>query len=851
MKLRDVRKTYLDFFEKRGHTIVRSSALVPDNDPTVMFTIAGMMQFKDVITGKEKRDYSRAVSSQRCLRAGGKHNDLDSVGYDARHHTFFEMLGNWSFNDYFKKETIAWAWEFLTEVLNIDPDKLLVTVYHTDDEAFNIWKEVTGWPDDKIIRIATSDNFWEMGDVGPCGSCSEIFYDHGEQYWGDKPGTPDEDGDRYIEIWNLVFMNQERIKDGSLVDLGLNNIDTGLGLERIAALLQGTNNNYETDLFLNLIADIEEKAGIKAEGDALISCRIIADHLRATSFLMADGVLPSNEGRGYVLRRIMRRAMRHAHILGCKEPLMYKLFPALLKEMGEDYPELERASSLITQTFELEEKNFKKTLDKGLAMLAEESAKLKDKGVLSGEVAFKLYDTYGFPMDLTEDILRSEDKTVDTDGFAKAMEAQKELARANWKGSGDAGTNKIWFEAKEKCGATDFLGYKTLHAEGEVLAVIEEGDNTYVITNQTPFYGESGGQSGDVGIIENDNFKAEVLDTTREFGDLFIHKVKVLKGEIKEGDTVNMSVDKEHRDAVKANHSATHLLQKALQEVVGDHVSQKGSNVDANRLRFDYSSPVALSQEDMLAVEQIVNAKIRENGEITTQLMSADEAFDSGAMALFGEKYGDEVRVVSMVEQEEGYYSIELCGGTHADRTGDVGVFKILSDSSVASGVRRIEAITGDAVLAHFKDNENQYNDKIETQAKKIKKLEKEVGVLKQKVAMGGGASTGSATDAKDINGVRFVAKKLPGVEAKSLKPMAEQLRGNGVALLIAEFEGRVSVVAAVDKNLDVDAVAIVRKASEILGGKGGGGRPDMAQAGGTDFSKADEAISAIEEMLS
>ncbi|MCT4575478.1 MAG: alanine--tRNA ligase, partial [Alphaproteobacteria bacterium] len=692
--LNEVRKAYLDFFESKQHTIVKSSATIPDNDPTLMFTVAGMVQFKDVLTGKEKRDYVRAASCQKCVRAGGKHNDLENVGYTARHHTFFEMLGNWSFGDYFKKEAIEWSYEFLTKVLGLDEDKLLATVYHTDEESYKIWKELTGWGDDKIIRIDTKDNFWEMGDTGPCGPCTEIFYDNGPDVWGGKPGTPEEDGDRYIEIWNNVFMEFERLEDGSLIPLPMKNVDTGMGLERISAILQGSYNNFEVDLFLNLIKDIEEKVGVKAEGDALFSCRIIADHLRCASFLIADGVLPSNEGRGYVLRRIMRRAMRHAHILGCKEPLMYKLFPALLKEMGEAYPELGRAESLIVQTLELEEKNFKRTLDKGLSMLSDESAKLPENGVLSGDIAFKLYDTYGFPMDLTQDILKAENKTVDVEGFEKSMEDQKEKARASWKGSGDAAKSKIWFDLKDKCGATDFLGYKTLSAEAKVLAVVEEDNNIYMITNQTPFYGESGGQVGDTGIIENDNFKAKVLDTTKEFGDLFIHHIEIIEGSVKEDNVVNMHVDKAHRDSVRANHSATHLVQKALQDILGNHVNQKGSYVTAERLRFDYSSPSALSKEDMIKVEKLVNEKIRENGEVVTKLMSSEEAFESGAMALFGEKYGDEVRVVSMISENDGFYSMELCGGTHVDRTGDIGCFKIISDSSVASGVRRIEAIT-------------------------------------------------------------------------------------------------------------------------------------------------------------
>jgi len=872
LTLREVRKKYLDFFEKNGHTIVKSSATIPDNDPTLMFTNSGMVQFKDALLGNEKRDYTRCASAQKCVRAGGKHNDLDNVGYTARHHTFFEMMGNWSFNDYFKREAITLAYKFLTEELGLPADKLLATVYHTDEEAYSIWKEITGWGDDKIIRISTKDNFWEMGDTGPCGPCSEIFYDNGPEIWGGKPGTPEEDGDRYIEIWNLVFMQNQRIEDGSLKDLGLKNIDTGMGLERMTAILQGTHNNFEIDLFQNIIRDIEKLTGVKAEGDDLFSFRIIADHLRCSSFLIADGLLPSNEGRGYVLRRIMRRAMRHAHILGCKEPLMYKLVPSLLREMGEDYPELERAKSLIEQTLEIEEKNFKKTLDNGLKMLAEESSKLGESGVLSGEVAFKLYDTYGFPMDLTQDILKSEGKTVDTDGFEKAMEEQKEKARSSWKGSGDSGTNKVWYEIKEKCGATDFLGYKTLHAEANVLALVQDGKEidsissgeAFIITNQTPFYGESGGQVGDIGSIENNNFKAEILDTKKEFGDLFIHHIKMLSGDIKVKDEVSMTVDKAHRNAVRANHSATHLLQKALREVLGGTVAQKGSSVNPNRLRFDFSYPTALTKEEILEVERKVNEKICENGKIVTELMPADQAFETGAMALFGEKYGDEVRVVSMVESENGFYSIELCGGTHADRTGDIGSIKILSDISVSAGVRRIEAITGQAVInylnskldiiseccAEVKSSEDELVNKISKLQKEKKDLSNEVSSLKQKVALGG--STSGSDDITDINGIKVNFKKLAGVPAKDLKPMAEKLRGEGVAILISEDEGKVSVVVAVNQDITdkANAVDIVRKASEILGGKGGGGRPDMAQAGGNDFSKADEVLTAVKEIL-
>ena len=870
----DIRRTFLDFFAKDGHEIVPSSSLVPRNDPTLMFTNAGMVQFKNVFTGVEKRPYNRATTSQKCVRAGGKHNDLDNVGYTARHHTFFEMLGNFSFGDYFKEHAIECAWNLITKEFGLTKDKLLVTVYHTDDEAFDLWRKIAGLPESKIIRIPTSDNFWAMGDTGPCGPCSEIFFDHGEHIPGGPPGSPNEDGDRFIEIWNLVFMQYEQVTKEERISLPHPSIDTGMGLERLAAVLQGKHDNYDVDLLRALIMASAEASGADPDGVHRISHRVIADHLRSSSFLIADGVLPSNEGRGYVLRRIMRRAMRLAQLIGCTEPLMHKLVPALIKQMGEAYPELVRAQPLITETLKLEESRFKVTLDRGLKLLDEETGKLGQGGLLNGEVAFKLYDTYGFPLDLTQDALKGRGLSVDTDGFNTAMERQRAEARKAWAGSGEAATETVWFGLKEEVGASEFLGYDAEEAEGKITALLVDGktvqsakagDSIALIANQTPFYGESGGQGGDTGaIITATKARIAITDTQKKLGDLIVHLGKVEEGSVSVGDFAELKIDAARRDAIRAHHSATHLLHAALRDKLGDHVHQKGSQVVNDRLRFDISHNKALSPEETRAVEDVVNANIRANKPVVTRLMSQEAAVEAGAMALFGEKYGDEVRVVSMGE-DKNMFSVELCGGTHVRRTGDIGLFKIVSESAVAAGVRRIEAVVAGAaehwveeqaaLLARaaqsLKASPAEIPARIEALLEDRRKLEKELADLRRQMATGGGAASAN----KDVAGITFAGRQLDGVPAKDLKGMADDIKkqiGSGVVALFSNAEGKASLVIGVTEDLvaKISAVDLVKVGSEALGGKGGGGRPDMAQAGGPDVTKAGEALAAIEAAI-
>ncbi|MBW8618645.1 MAG: alanine--tRNA ligase [Hyphomicrobiales bacterium] len=874
----DIRSTFLDYFQRNGHEIVASSPLVPRNDPTLMFTNAGMVQFKNVFTGVEKRPYSRAATSQKCVRAGGKHNDLDNVGYTARHHTFFEMLGNFSFGDYFKERAIELAWNLITKDYAIDKSRLMVTVYHEDDEAFGLWKKIAGLPDSKIIRIPTSDNFWAMGDTGPCGPCSEIFFDHGDKIPGGPPGSADADGDRFIEIWNLVFMQFEQVTPSERINLPKPSIDTGMGLERISALLQGTHDNYETDTMRALIRAVAEATAVDPKGQA--SHRVVADHLRATSFLIADGVLPSNEGRGYVLRRIMRRAMRHLQLLGAKEPLMYRLVPALVREMGLAYPELGRAEALIEETLRLEETRFRKTLERGLAMLDDETKSLSSGGKLSGETAFTLYDTYGFPLDLTQDALRPRGIAVDTDAFNVAMERQREKARAAWAGSGEAATDTVWFAVKEKVGATEFLGYDTEQAEGVIRALVSngqvvekltKGQTGFVVLNQTPFYGESGGQVGDTGLMSGGGLTLRVTDTQKKLGDLFVHAVSVEAGEATIGAALELAVDHLRRNAVRANHSATHLLHEALRQVLGDHVAQKGSLVAPERLRFDFSHTKAISDEELARIEDIANRIVLQNEPVITRLMGVEEAIESGARALFGEKYGDEVRVVSMGTEPGANkaYSVELCGGTHVMRTGDIGLISIVSESGVAAGTRRLEAMTGDAARRHLvseakklkeiasllKASPQDAADRVSAIIEERKKFERDLADARKKLAMGGGGSSG-ATDVTEINGVKFLGRRVDGVEMKDLKGLADeakaQLGSAVIALVNIGEDGKAGLVVAVTQDLTArfNAVELVRVGSEALGGKGGGGRPDMAQAGGPDGTKADQALQAIASLL-
>ena len=872
--LKEIRNTYLNFFAKNGHKIVPSSSLVPDNDPTLMFTNSGMVQFKNILAGNETRDYTRATTSQKSVRAGGKHNDLDSVGYDVRHHTFFEMLGNFSFGDYFKDDAIRWAWELLTKDFDMPKDRLAVTIYHNDDEAYNIWKKVSGLPDDRIIRIATKDNFWQMGDTGPCGPCSEIFYDHGPEVWGGLPGTPEEDGDRWIEIWNLVFDQFEDLPDGTRVPLKRPSIDTGMGLERISAILQGVHSNFEIDIFQKLIKAIADIANSDPNGPLKASHNVIADHLRSTCFLIADGVLPSNEGRGYVLRRIMRRAMRHAHMLGVSEPMMYKLVPALQEQMGEAYPELYRAEGLITETLKMEETRFGKTLEKGLSLLDAETEGLKAGDKLSGETAFKLYDTYGFPLDLTQDALKNKNIEVDVAGFDAAMERQKAEARKNWAGSGDAGTEKIWFELKDKLGATEFLGYNTLKSDGMVTALVQDGKEVSQVTggtfqliaNQTPFYGESGGQLGDTGVVSNGSFRAAVNDVKKKLDGLIVHYCTLLGGEAKTGETASFEVDKAHRAATAANHSVTHILHHVLQNKYGKQVTQKGSMVAHDKMRFDIAYNKQISETELREIENEVNALIRANAPVHTVLMSKDEAVELGAMALFGEKYGDEVRVIMMGEKDCPF-SIELCGGTHVKRTGDIGYFNIVSESAIAAGVRRLECVTGPGaelfvqgiedklhrVGQALKSNFNDIEARIHSLLEEKKKLEADIFNLKKSFVSNKAADNQDKVET--VNGVKFIGREIPNIHPKELKAFIDEINktiGSGVVVLATNKDNKASIVVGVTKDLinKYSAVELVKIASTAVGGSGGGGRPDMAQAGGPDGSKIGEAIEAIRKAL-
>ena len=874
----EIRSTFLDYFARNGHEIVASSPLVPRNDPTLMFTNAGMVQFKNVFTGIEKRPYSRAVTSQKCVRAGGKHNDLDNVGYTARHHTFFEMLGNFSFGDYFKERAIELAWNLITKDYAIDKSRLLVTVYHEDDEAHGLWKKIAGLPDSRIIRIPTSDNFWAMGDTGPCGPCSEIFFDHGDKIPGGPPGSPDEDGDRFIEIWNLVFMQFEQISAAERVGLPKPSIDTGMGLERISALLQGTHDNYQTDTMRALIKAVAEVTGVDPAGQ--VSHRVVADHLRAVSFLIADGVLPSNEGRGYVLRRIMRRAMRHLQLLGAREPSMFKLVPSLIREMGQAYPELGRAEPLIEETLRLEETRFRKTLERGLIMLDDETKTFSAGASLSGDVAFTLYDTYGFPLDLTQDALRPRGIAVDTDAFNHAMERQREKARAAWAGSGEAATDTVWYGVKEKVGATEFLGYDTelaggvvraLVSDGKVVDSIPAGKTGFVILNQTPFYAESGGQVGDTGKMVGSGLTLRVSDTQKKLGDLFAHVVTVEEGEVRVGSALELTVDHGRRSAIRSNHSATHVLHEALRQVLGDHVAQKGSMVSSERLRFDFSHTKAISDEEIERIEAIANRVVLQNEPVVTRLMGVEEAIESGARALFGEKYGEEVRVVSM-GSEPGLnkaYSVELCGGTHVRRTGDIGLISVVSESGVAAGTRRLEAMTGDVARRHLVAESHQLKalsgllkvtpqdsvDRLSVLIEERRKFERDLAEARKRLAMGGGGA-GATSDVSEINGIKFMGRSVEGVEMKDLKGLADeakaQLVSGIVALINLGEDGKAGLVVAVTPDLTgrFSAVDLVRVGAEALGGKGGGGRPDMAQAGGPDGSKSADAIAAIEAIL-
>jgi alanyl-tRNA synthetase len=890
----DIRNEFLGFFEKNGHEVVESSGLVPHNDPTLMFTNSGMVQFKNVFTGVEHRPYKRATTSQKCVRAGGKHNDLENVGYTARHHTFFEMLGNFSFGDYFKEEAIAFAWELVTKNFALPAEKLCVTVHATDEEAAAIWKKVTGLHDSKIIRINSDDNFWRMGDTGPCGPCTEIFYDHGDHIPGGPPGSPDEDGDRFIEIWNNVFMQYEQVDAQTRIDLPAQSVDTGMGLERIAATLMGSHDNYAIDIMRSLIEHSADVTGIAPDGDMSASHRVIADHIRCSAFLMADGVMPSNEGRGYVLRRIMRRGMRHAHLLGADEPLLYKLLPTLIGKMGEAYPELKRAQSLIAQTLKTEEERFKKTLDRGLKMLEEESANVASGAQFPGDIAFKLYDTYGFPLDLTQDALKAKGMAVDVAAFESCMEEQKKAARAAWAGSGDAADEKLWFDILDECGATEFLGYEKLTAEGKVLAIVKDGDRVqsadkndtvYIVLNQSPFYAESGGQVGDTGeFITAGKASIHIVDTRKKLGKLWVHVGKIEDGSVQVGDTLEMKVNPARRADIQANHSATHLLHEALRRVLGDHVAQKGSLQDAQRTRFDISHPNAIKPEEIAAVEAIVNEQIQAASPVETRVMPIDEAREMGAMALFGEKYDDEVRVVSMGTAQQGnnkVFSVELCGGTHVKSTDEIGKFKIVSEGALSAGIRRVEALTGERVSAYEHEKSKALqdeiarlqgeHDKLSEELKALggasaplpkqvtdphdiirenKKLHKEIAGLRRQQG-----TQSSAGEVKDVGGKSFIGKVLEDFPPKDLKPMADELKqklGSGVIALIAKNDGKASLVVAVTSDLagTVNAVDLVKIGAEALGGQGGGGRPDMAQAGGPNGDAANDAVSAIEKAL-
>jgi alanyl-tRNA synthetase len=882
----EIRSAFLGYFAREGHEIVPSSPLVPRNDPTLMFTNAGMVQFKNVFTGLEKRPYSRAVTAQKCVRAGGKHNDLDNVGYTARHHTFFEMLGNFSFGDYFKERAIELAWRLVTKEFGVPADRLFITVYIDDDDAFGLWRKISGLPDKKILRIAGDDNFWAMGETGPCGPCSEIFYDHGDHIWGGPPGSPEAEGDRFVEIWNLVFMQYEQLADGKRVDLPRPSIDTGMGLERMAAVLQGTHDNYKIDLFAALIEAVAEFTGVDAEGERKASHRVIADHLRASAFLIADGVLPSNEGRGYVLRRIMRRAMRHAELLGTKEPLMWRLVPVLAREMGQAYPELIRAEALVTETLKLEEIRFRRTLERGIALLEEASKSLKKGDMFDGETAFTLYDTYGFPLDLTQDALKPRGIGVDIASFSDAMERQRAKARASWAGSGEAAAGAVWFALREKVGATEFLGYETESAEGVVAAVLRDGKEVsalkkgeigVVVLNQTPFYGESGGQVGDSGVMVADGIRFRVTDTQKYAGDVYAHIGTVEQGTVQAGAALALEVDHVRRGSIRKNHSATHLLHEALRQVLGDHVAQKGSLVAPDRLRFDFSHPKAMSGEEIERVEDIANDMVLQNAPVITRLLSRDDAIASGARALFGEKYGDEVRVVAMGQDPSTSaggntmgWSVELCGGTHVNRTGDIGLISVIAEGGVSAGVRRIEALTATAA----RHNANNLVQLAKTAASELrvpledlparvgalveerKRLERDLSEAKKKLALSGGASAGEQGEGSDgvrtIGDVKLIARAVEGIDLKDLRSLADDGKkklGSGVVAIVGvTADGKAGIVVGVTNDLTArfNAVDLVRKAADVLGGKGGGGRPDMAQAGGPDGSKADAALAAI-----
>jgi len=883
--LNQIRTTFLDYFEKNDHRIVESSNLVPNNDPTLMFANSGMVQFKNVFTGLEKRDYVRATTSQKCVRAGGKHNDLENVGYTPRHHTFFEMLGNFSFGDYFKEEAISYAWNLITKEFGIDKNRLYVTVYHDDEEAFNFWKKIAGFSDDRIIKIATSDNFWSMGDTGPCGPCSEIFYDHGEHLEGGLPGTKNEDGNRFIEIWNLVFMQYEQISKDKRIDLPKPSVDTGMGLERIAALLQGTHDNYETDHFKKLILSASDTLNVKVDEVNQSSFRVIADHLRASSFLLAEGVLPSNEGRGYVLRRIMRRGMRHSHLLGSKKPVFYNIFKTLLEEMSNNYPELERAQSLIKETLKTEEEKFLVLLDRGIKILNEELEKVEK--ILPGEVAFKLYDTFGFPLDLTEDILKNKSLTVDGEKFDLLMKESKELAKKNWKGSGDSSIDQIWFDIKDRLGATDFLGYSTDKAEGVITLILknnkevldlQENDEGIIITNQTPFYGESGGQVADTGIISNEVFEFEVADVQKKLGDLFVHYGKVIKGSVKLKDSVELKIDTQRRNNIRAYHSATHLLHEALRRVLGEHVTQKGSLVQSDRLRFDFSHMKPISEEEMEKIEHYVNSIIQKKSEVKTRIMTPKEAVENGALALFGEKYGDEVRVLSMGDEEGKFFSTELCGGTHVVNTADIGKFKVISQSSIAAGVRRIEALRDTQLVDFLKEKENLSNLSDQKNEAVIKELETkiiklggkpnlqnsdQVALIKDLNRQFDQLSVSSILKDKEknkindqiINGFKVRFQNIVDLPFKDLRKLIDEGKkeiGEGLVIIYAINDNKVGLAVGVTKTLEgkFDAVKIVRAGSEVIGGKGGGGRADFAQAGGTLPDKIEQSFENIKKLI-
>ena len=875
--LNQIRQTFLDYFAKHDHEVVSSSSLVPQNDPTLMFTNAGMVQFKNVFTGAETRPYKRATTSQKVVRAGGKHNDLDNVGYTARHHTFFEMLGNFSFGDYFKADAIEFAWNLMTKDYGLDKNRLMATVYIDDDEAFELWKKIAGLPESKIARIAGSDNFWSMGDTGPCGPCTEIFYDHGDHIWGGPPGTPEEDGDRFVEIWNLVFMQFDQQPDGTRLNLPKPSIDTGMGLERVAAVLQGMHNNYDIDLFKNLIQASVDATGVAAEGDNLPSHRVIADHLRSSSFLIADGVTPSNEGRGYVLRRIMRRAMRHAYLLGAQEPLLHRLAPTLVAEMGDHYGELRRAEASIVDTLRQEEERFRRTLGRGMTLLDEATRDLKSGDVMDGRTAFKLYDTYGFPLDLTQDAVRAKGLTVDTAGYEAAMEEQRGMGRENWAGSGEKATAAEWFTIKDAVGASDFVGYDHLNAQAHVQAIVRDGgsaddamagDTVEIVFEKTPFYPEGGGQAGDTGEAEFLHGKGKVLDTHRQAGELIVHRVEITEGKVKVGDKAELRVDGHKRQTTRANHSAAHLMHAALKHVLGPHVAQKGQLVDADRMRFDFSHGAPLTDDEIKRIEAEVNAVILQNEAASTKLMSPEKAIEAGAVALFGEKYGEEVRVLALGHalDGEGDYSVELCGGTHVGRTGDIALFKIISEGGVAAGIRRIEAYTGESARQYlleqagvatsladqFKVPVSQVEARVEALINDRKRLEKELSEAKRALAVGGG---GGASGPEDINGVKVIARVLDGVGGKDLRPLTEDFKkqvGSGIVALVGKLDGKAAITVSVSPDLvgRFNAAELAKAAVIAMGGQGAGGKPDFAQGGAPDDSKANDGIAAVKALI-